>query len=83
MAMVESHGRWQMPRRSSTANHIQWSSIDHFLSIYSMHTCHVHVHVHAVNIAAAAADVLCWLYEADTERYSRYREPATTPLSST
>jgi hypothetical protein len=60
---------------------MQWSSIDHFLSIYSMHTCHVHVHV--VNIAAAAADVLCWLNEADTERHSGYREPPTTPLSST
>jgi len=46
-----------------------------------MHTCHVHV----VNIAAAAAaaDVLCWLNEADTEQHSGYREPPTTPLSST
>ena len=52
-----------------------------------MHTCHlhvhVHVHVHVVNIAAAAADVLCWLNEADTEQHSGYREPPTTPLSST
>ena len=50
-----------------------------------MHTCHVHVHVHVhvVNIAAAAADVLCWLNEADTEQHSGYREPPTTPLSYT